>query len=678
MSKQEFLQQLEMNLMIGRDEKAEVMSYYGEYFEEAGPDNEQAVIAELGDPVELAKKLNQEFDADMSGQAAQGTGEAGNHYSEAENTGYYRAGARQTGGYQNFNNLGTSIGDAVRAVVEAALGAAGEAINEAGKMTDGIRVNIFDEADSIAEAEGELRTAEEEAREAVEEAEEELRNAESEAEDARAEVEDAKAEVEAAMKDLEAAKKDVEAAKAAVEAALAAMEGLSGDEAIDAEETLNDAEADLEDAETAEQDAEETLADATDTRRDAESDLRDAEREVRSARRAVEAARREGEREIRRARRELNEAMRRAERENRGDSRYSEKNKQMAEDLKQVKEDIRQAAKETEEAVRQAEKETREAVRQAEKEAGEAMRQAEKEASEAMRQAAKEAGAATIEVYQGTKGVFTSLRDILWGGSAEQEYYSYTNGDMEPFTSAMVDVSNCPIRVERSETGRFGVDVRLLVHPDDQVIVAVENGVLTVKKVSGRKLRISFGNSSASQYVKLYLPEMEYDRLDLITSNATVAVSNISRIRDLLNIDTSNSSIKLEGVLVDGNVKLDTSNSAINVKQVCCKVLEADSSNGGITLEEVSALRATLDTSNGGIRVRQSDIAEMLNADTSNGSIEVMLQGSESDYRVHADTSNAKIYVNGRSCGSEYVTHSGSKAVRLDTSNGRINIGFEQ
>ncbi|MBQ8813577.1 MAG: DUF4097 family beta strand repeat protein [Lachnospiraceae bacterium] len=655
MNKHEFLRLLEMNLRIGSDEKAEVMSYYGEYFEEAGPENEQAVIAELGDPVDLAKKLNQEFDADMGGQAAQGTGQPDGSSSGTENAGYYRGGARNSG-YYNFNNLGTSIGDAVRAAVEAALGVAGEAINEAGKVTDGIRVDIFDEADSIAEAEEELRTAEEEAREAVEEAEEELRNAEAEAEDARAEVEDAKAEVEAAMKDLEAAKKDVEAAKAAVEAALAAMEGLSGDEAIDAEETLNDAESDLEDAETAEQDAEEALADATDTRRDAESDLRDAEREVRSAKRAVEVARREGEREIRRARRELNEAMRKAARENREDSRYSEKNKQMAEDLKQVKEDIRQAAKETKETVRQAEKEAREAVKQA----------------------AKEAGAATIEVYQGTKGVFTSLRDILWGGSAEQEYYSYTNDDMEPFTSAMVDVSNCPIRVERSETGRFGVDVRLLVHPDDQVIVAVENGVLTVKKVSGRKLRISFGNSSASQYVKLYLPEMEYDRLDLITSNATVAVSNVSRIRDILNIDTSNSGIKVEGVLVDDRIKLDTSNSAISVKQVCCKVLEADSSNGGIGLEDVAAMRATLDTSNGGIKVKNCEINELLNADTSNGSIEVLLPGNENDYRIIADTSNAKVYVNGRCAGDSYTTRGGTKAVRLDTSNGRITIGFMQ
>ena len=90
----------------------------------------------------------------------------------------------------------------------------------------------------------------------------------------------------------------------------------------------------------------------------------------------------------------------------------------------------------------------------------------------------------------------------------------------------------------------------------------------------------------------------------------------------------------------------------------------------------MSALEAILDTSNGGIKVRKSEIHKSLNADTSNGGIEVELMGSEDDYRISADTSNAKVYVNGRSVGSSYSTGRGSREVILDTSNGRIGIGF--
>ena len=397
MSKEVFLQQLESCLLIGREEKEEVMNYYREYFEEAGPENEQAVIGELGDPAALAEKLNREFEADMSEQNRekpdmddQITGSE-----ESENS------RRST--YRDFSDLGATIGDAVRATVEAAMGVADMAMG---------------------------------------------------------------------------------------------------------------------------------VADAA---------------------------------------------------------------------IKEV--------------------------------------------------------------------------DTFRGGSGQQKYYVYTNDDMEPFTSAVVDVSDCPIRVERSVNGRFGVDVRLSVRPDDQVIVTVENGMLTVKKNRGRR-RLVFGFNGGSQHVKLYLPDLEYDRLVLDTSNAAVVVSDVGRIRELLNVDTSNGSIKVENVSVDDRIRLDTSNSSISVRQTCCRRLEADSSNSGITVEQVSALEATLDTSNGGIKVKRSEIGEMLNADTSNGGIEVELSGSESDYRIIADTSNAKVYVNGRSMGSSYTSGYGRRNVRLDTSNGRISIGF--
>ena len=60
MNKQDFLWQLERNLVMGAEEKSEVMRYYTEYFEEAGPENEQAVLEELGEPRALAEKLNAE------------------------------------------------------------------------------------------------------------------------------------------------------------------------------------------------------------------------------------------------------------------------------------------------------------------------------------------------------------------------------------------------------------------------------------------------------------------------------------------------------------------------------------------------------------------------------------------------------------------------------------------
>lgn len=61
MSKEEYLQSLQKNLIrMSTEEKEDAVRYYREYFDEAGPENEQKVIDELGSPVMLARKLSAE------------------------------------------------------------------------------------------------------------------------------------------------------------------------------------------------------------------------------------------------------------------------------------------------------------------------------------------------------------------------------------------------------------------------------------------------------------------------------------------------------------------------------------------------------------------------------------------------------------------------------------------
>lgn len=61
MNKEEFLQQFQKNLIhVSAAEKEDALRYYTEYFEEAGEENEQNVIEELGNPVMLARKISAE------------------------------------------------------------------------------------------------------------------------------------------------------------------------------------------------------------------------------------------------------------------------------------------------------------------------------------------------------------------------------------------------------------------------------------------------------------------------------------------------------------------------------------------------------------------------------------------------------------------------------------------
>lgn len=58
MTKEQFLFQLEQRLLdIPEDERAEAMGYYRDYFDDAGEENEEQVIAELGSPDKVASSI---------------------------------------------------------------------------------------------------------------------------------------------------------------------------------------------------------------------------------------------------------------------------------------------------------------------------------------------------------------------------------------------------------------------------------------------------------------------------------------------------------------------------------------------------------------------------------------------------------------------------------------------
>ena len=630
MSKEEFLRQLELNLMIGEAEKEEVMCYYSEYFEEAGPENEQAVLEELGDPAALAKKLTAECEGDMAVGAqcasqnaegsVQGTGDSSTDKAQG-NTGNASGswnsigdGTGQNGSAGSYSDLGAAIEEAVRSALKAASGV----MEDARKLADDAMNNVFSGenvhvhfggGDAEDEEDSELAHLMEE----LEDAEEELIDAESELDNAQSALEDAQSEADDAQQDVDDAAEEVEAARKAVEAARAAVDVAAEDEISDAEDALSEAEDELADAEDALEDAQDALKDAIREKREAERELREAQREVRAARKEYETAKREAES----AKREADAAAREAERE---------------------------------------------------------MKAAQREADAAARETKREARTAR-------KAVFTSLKDILGGSADSGQVHCFSNMDMNPFTDIHVDVRNCPIQVERSVDGRYGVDVRLAVRKDEDLTIENLNGLLTIQKKRQSKWSggwMQFNGSHEKEYVKLYLPEAVYNRVELFSSNASVTVTDLETVSDLLNIDTSNDRVRLERVQVNDRLKIDTSNGAITLTQVFGRDIYADTSNASIVMERVFAEKATADTSNGGIKVKDCEITQLLNGDTSNASIEVTLPGAESDYSIHADTSNSKIYVNGKSMGDEYNTYGGVKAVRLDTSNGRITIGFVQ
>ena len=61
MNRTEFMRQLESLLQnISATEREEALQYYNEYFNDAGPENEQNVIEALGNPMKVAENITKD------------------------------------------------------------------------------------------------------------------------------------------------------------------------------------------------------------------------------------------------------------------------------------------------------------------------------------------------------------------------------------------------------------------------------------------------------------------------------------------------------------------------------------------------------------------------------------------------------------------------------------------
>ena len=98
MTRFEFMEELRLRLaVLSEEERTDALQFYEEYFEDAGPENEQAVIAELGSPAALAERI-------LSGEGKATVWKNGreSYGQSASGSGGYREYAYRSAGQQNY------------------------------------------------------------------------------------------------------------------------------------------------------------------------------------------------------------------------------------------------------------------------------------------------------------------------------------------------------------------------------------------------------------------------------------------------------------------------------------------------------------------------------------------------------------------------------------------------
>ena len=77
MDRKEYLERLEQLLLVlPQEEREEALQYYTDYFDDAGAENEEKVIWELGSPEEVAAKIRAGYSGEYAEYSEQGFADA--------------------------------------------------------------------------------------------------------------------------------------------------------------------------------------------------------------------------------------------------------------------------------------------------------------------------------------------------------------------------------------------------------------------------------------------------------------------------------------------------------------------------------------------------------------------------------------------------------------------------
>lgn len=301
----------------------------------------------------------------------------------------------------------------------------------------------------------------------------------------------------------------------------------------------------------------------------------------------------------------------------------------------------------------------------------------------------------------------------------ELKEYSFADMDYEAFKSVLIDVPECDIYIEHSDNGKFGIDMRLYSYSDDDIDFEVyksegeQIGNLLIKN-SSETPKISFNfYINYSQYIKLYLPDGDYDYIRAGTHDSDIVIKDVSTKNEIV-ADCKNGSITFTGVSgekvsantsnanitfknVSGNsvsantsnadvdmesidateLKLETSNGEAELINVSADNISAKTSNGDIDFDNVRGADAVLKTSNSDIIMDNVEFANSIDAETSNSDINLTLIGKREDFTYDIKTSNSQINIDGHEYGTRYTNGDGQPDIKLVTSDGDVTVDFK-
>lgn len=247
------------------------------------------------------------------------------------------------------------------------------------------------------------------------------------------------------------------------------------------------------------------------------------------------------------------------------------------------------------------------------------------------------------------------------GGSgayeARSQHYNSTIQAME------LDVGTANVEFVKSTDGIS--KVTCYENKNHKFTVEESGGVLRVKQNSVGFLWFDIGQPR----VTVEVPEQV--EITMKSTNGSTRIADFAL--KSFDYEQTNGDLKAQNLHIEGDCTLRSTNGSLELSNSSAGKVDAESSNGGIVLEYVksrSSLRAK--ATNAKLHLENIEVGTRLDAKTTNGDIDILLQGRAENYSISAKTTN------GSSNTEDMQRSDASKSVHAETTNGDIHIAFTE
>lgn len=202
-----------------------------------------------------------------------------------------------------------------------------------------------------------------------------------------------------------------------------------------------------------------------------------------------------------------------------------------------------------------------------------------------------------------------------------------------------------------------------------QMVAGVEESVLKVNIDYKQKKLFNFDFTGDILTLKVYLPEKEYEKLQVNNDNGDMKVNDL-KAKDV-HLEVDNGFIKMNNMDTE-TVYASTDNGAVDLKHLMALDVDVNSDNGKIDLEEVDG-DLVVRANNGQITLVTEKINRSIDFETDNGKIDIQSDHEPTNAILDIKVSNGKVDYFGKS-NWDTVIGEGKHLIKLKTDNGKITL----